>query len=479
MNKKIASNFFYQASYQVLLVILPIITIPVVSKALGAEGIGTFSYINSIVGYFGLLAGLGLQNYGVREIALIQRDKEELSRRFWELQWFNTAFSGAMIILYAVFALTTQSPVLYLACGLTLFANLLDVSWFFGGVEDYKRITIRNFVIRLLTFVCIVLFVKSRDDLLLYILITVIGNVLSSGSLWLYLPHYIHWSKVSLKDTFRHFHPALQFFIAKIAMTLYMNLTTTILGLLTTMTVVGYYSNSLKLVVTAGSIINAMNTVLIPRMSSLYGDNAEDKMIQLLQKTVHLQLYFTIAITFGIIAINEKMIDWFFGSDFQIIVKYVPILAFVLIFQSLQQAIAAQYLIPKGQMREYNGSVMIGAVICVLLNVLITPFAGIYGAITGILVGYIVIAVLRSLVLVRQTTFHFEWQQLAGCVVSGLVMWLVVDLVTGNMNSSIKTTLTQVMLGSLVYVGTSLILRIGPIIDLLSKIKFKKAGTKE
>lgn len=76
MDIKIIKNFFYQATYQLTLIILPVITIPIVSKALQPEGIGIWNYVNSIVTYFILVAGFGISTYASREIAIYRFDKK-------------------------------------------------------------------------------------------------------------------------------------------------------------------------------------------------------------------------------------------------------------------------------------------------------------------------------------------------------------------------------------------------------------------
>lgn len=469
MKRKIVSNFIYQASYQLLLVILPIITVPIVSRALGPSGVGTYNYISSNVSYFTLICGLGLANYGVREIAIARSNRYDCSKKFWELELYNVFFSLATFIVYIVFALFTKNKLLYLIQGMVVLGSLFDITWFFSGLEDFKKITIRNFVIRLLSFLAIILFIHDKDDLVLYFIIQSVSILLSQLSLWISIRKYVDWVPVTIKDIFSHTAPALQFFIAKIAMTLYTSATKTILGLMTTMVVVGYYSNSLTLVTLTGSIVNAMNTIMIPRMSHLFSLDDEEGMIKVLEKTIHLQLYLTIALTFGIIATNDKLIDWFFGSQFEAIKNVVPFVAPVLIFQSLQMAIAAQYLIPKKEMKDYNISVVIGAIISVIVNIVTIPFWGIYGAVAGILSGYITICVLRVKVLLYQTNFKFQWRQIGKYMISGLSMWGVIFLVTNNMKSSIYTTTLQVVIGGIVYISVSYIIKGNPIVLLFRR----------
>lgn len=471
MQKKLVKNFMYQASYQVLLIVLPIVTIPIVSNALGPSGIGIFNYINSVVSYFILVAGLGMANYGVREISIVRQNRKKLSKKFWELELFNLFFSVGTLVVYIIFSLFTSQREYYLISGLSVFSCLFDITWFYSGIENFKKITIRNFLVKITSFILIVALIKDIDDLLLYILISSGSILISQVSLWISIHDYVDWVKVSLRDCFSHFKPALSFFVAKIAITIYQNTTKTILGLMTTMTVVGYYSNAFSLVLMSGNIVNAMNTVLVPRMSNMFGNNNEKGMIHLLQKTIHFQLYFTVAIMFGIIAISDKLVGWFFGPEFLMIKNVIPWLAPVIVFQSFQMAVATQYLIPKKELREYNISIFIGAIVTVILTILLIPFIGIYGAVVGINIGYIVVSILRLIVLQNETDFVFKYRRVFKFVFSGFVMWGTIYLLTSNMNSSIFTTIVQVIIGSLVYLSVTALLKSNPLNELFFKKK--------
>lgn len=81
----IKKNFLYNAFYQVLTLILPLITTPYISRVMGAEKIGVYSYAYSIASYFGLFILLGLNNYGNRTIASVCDDKKKLSKTFWSI----------------------------------------------------------------------------------------------------------------------------------------------------------------------------------------------------------------------------------------------------------------------------------------------------------------------------------------------------------------------------------------------------------
>lgn len=106
---KVLRNYIYNVSYQILAIILPIITYPYVSRTLLPQGVGIYSYTYSIVQYFVLFAGLGIPLYGNRQIAYVRDSNNKLSVNFWEILIleFNTViislFSYLLFIFYYQF----------------------------------------------------------------------------------------------------------------------------------------------------------------------------------------------------------------------------------------------------------------------------------------------------------------------------------------------------------------------------------------
>ncbi len=474
MNKKLLKNFIYQGSYQILITILPIITIPIISRSLGPDGVGTWNYINSIVSYFILIAGLGLNSYGVREIALSNSSKEKLSKKFWELEFFNLFFSLITFIIYIFFSIHRNNSVLFLIQGLALLGSLFDISWFFSGIEDFKKVTQLNFIVKTLSFICILLFINNKNDLWKYFLIQSLSILISQISFWFFLKNKISFVKVNLKDCIQHFFPALSFFIAKIAGNIFFNINKTILGILTSMSIVGYFSNSLSMVWMATNLVSSLNIVMIPRMSSLFGKNNTDEMDKLLEQTIHFQLFLTILVSFGIITINDKMIVWFFGTDFLPITHMVPYLAPIVVFQSLHAAIANQYLIPRGEIKSYNYTIIIATIFTVSLDLVLIPIIGIYGAIIGLLLGQIMVMSLRIKALQKTSSFTFHWRSILIYLVTGTFMWGTTFLLTKNMNSNFITTLIQIIVATSIYFIVTTLFKCNPASDLLLNLWERK-----
>ena len=182
MKKSIKLNYIFNAGYQIFTIIVPLITAPYISRALGADGVGTYSYTFAIVSYFTLASTLGAGAFGNRQIAILQDNPIERSIEFWNVFIFrssSTLIVTAFYLLYVIFI--AQDKQIALLQSLYLLAVLIDTSWFLQGMELFKTISIRNFIFKIINVICIFAFVKSREDLPIYILclagITVISNL--------------------------------------------------------------------------------------------------------------------------------------------------------------------------------------------------------------------------------------------------------------------------------------------------------------
>ena len=198
MKSSIKKNYFYNASYQIFALLVPLVTTPYISRVLGAEGIGTYSYTYSMLRYFWLLSVLGAATFGARSIGINQEDKEKRSYCFWNLFSLKIILSITFIGLYLLYvSFIAESKLIALIQGINLIAVLFDITWFFQGMEDFKKVTIKNFLIKILNIIYIFVFIKDRDDLFLYVFGLAFFLLLGNLSLWISLPKYI--SKISIR----------------------------------------------------------------------------------------------------------------------------------------------------------------------------------------------------------------------------------------------------------------------------------------
>ena len=169
MAKSITRNYIYNLSYQVLTLITPFITIPYLSRVLGPNGIGEYSFTFSVVTYFVLAANLGVSNYAQREIAYAQEDTYRQSRTFYEVSVLRFLLVLVnLVVYYFVVASWQVSHTIYWLQALNIVAVAFDISWFFQGLEEFGKIVFRNFLVRILNVASIFLLIHQASDVLKY-----------------------------------------------------------------------------------------------------------------------------------------------------------------------------------------------------------------------------------------------------------------------------------------------------------------------
>lgn len=469
--KNVAKNFFYQSLFQLLKILMPIITIPIVSEALGPHGVGIYNYTNSIAQYFVLVAGMGISIYANREIAIKYAKDKDISVLFWEIFIAKGTIAIITLLVYFGFIFFQSNRAFLFAQSLVIISVFFDVSWLFMGVEDFKKTSMSTLFVQIITFVLIILFIHSPSDVLLYTWIQCSGILIPQLLVMIFLKEYIHFESVRFKKSLKHFKGAFQFFIPQVAILLYTNLNKTLLGLLIGTSAVGFYSNSVQLNGVFITLITTLDLVLLPRMSGLFAQNNEKEIVQLMDKTIHLQLFFSIPIMFGMIAVTDKLVPWFFGSKFLALTKIIPFLSILIVLIPLGMAISRQYLMPVGKINEYNKSVLIGAAISVVFNIILLPTIGFYGVVIANILSEFFVTFVRTRSFLTTTEFRFDAKRLLVYFGSGLAMCLITKLLTRNMNPSILTNLVQVAIAICIYFGLVTVFKKNIILELYREFK--------
>ena len=207
-------NFVYQFVYQVLTIVIPFITTPYVSRILGAEGIGIYSYTYAVVNYFVLLGRMGIQMYGNRQIAMQNGDKTKISECFWNLFFVHLILSVFSIVAFAFFVTyTEENRKMFFIQGIYLIGQMMDINWLFFGLEKFKLTVTRNVIVKMISLINIFIFVKSSSDLWKYILILALGSTFGESMVWIAVPKYVSLCKPRWSEMKTYFKPIIKFFM--------------------------------------------------------------------------------------------------------------------------------------------------------------------------------------------------------------------------------------------------------------------------
>lgn len=376
---KVLKNYAYNLSYQLLVIILPIVTTPYVTRVFSSNDLGTYGYFNSIVTYFILLATLGVANYGTKEISGHRKD---IQKNFWGIYTLQLGATFVSILLYVLLCLglpSMQNPVAYIL-GLSLVSKGLDISWLFQGLEDFRKITVRNITVKLVGVISIFLFVKSANDLYLYVFLLTIFELLGQLSMWLPAREFIGKVHFDMAYARVHLKPVILLFLPQIAISLYVTLDRTMLGALASTKDVGIYDQALKLVNILLTLVTSLGSVMLPRVAHLLatGDHkAVNKMHEMSFLIYNLVIFPMMA---GILIVNDDFVQFFLGQDFQDARYAIAIMIFRMFFIGWTNIMGIQILIPHNRNKEFMISTTAPAIISVGLNLIFLPKLGYIGA---------------------------------------------------------------------------------------------------
>lgn len=472
MKKSIAKNYIYNLIYQMLTILLPLVTTPYLSRVLGAENIGIYGYTISIVTYFILFGTLGVSMYGQREIAYKQSDKAARSKAFWEIIILRTiTLSISILLFYLIYGRTGEYAVYYRILIIQLVANLFDISWLFQGIEEFDKTVVRNLIVKLLSLVLIFVVIKTPEDLWKYFAIYVGAELLGNMTLWLYLPKYLEKINVKTLEIKKHIKPVITLFVPQIAIQIYTVLDKTMIGKITgDMVEVGYYEQAQKIVKATLTVTTALQTVMNSRIANAYATKNEKEVKECLEKSFNFIWLITVPMVFGLIAVATKFVPWYYGEGFEGVTNILIVTAPILIAMGISGVTGTQYLVQIGKQKEFTISVICGAITNVIFNIILIHFFNGVGAAMASVIAEIVIALVQLKYFKDQFKITEILKLGTKCVISGIVMFIFVKLLTDILPISIINTIIEVIVGGIIYIIMLIILKYSFLTDIYNQI---------
>lgn len=385
---KVIKNYLYNLSYQILTIILPIITVPYVTRIFTSEDLGNYGFYNSIVSYFSLFAMLGIGLYGTKQIA----SASDVNSTFWNIYAIQLIASLISIFVYVIVILCipTMSGIIPLILFISLFSKIIDISWLFSGKEDFKKITLRNTVVKVVGVISIFTFIKNSEDLYLYILLIVVFDFLGQVVMWIPAKKFIKRPSFNMKIMKKNLHPIVLLFLPQVAISLYVVLDRTLLGLLGSYSDVGIYEQGQKLTSIIYKIVSSLGVVMLPRVANLLSERKEKEAQNMVKFSFILYNLIIFPMIFGLIAVNEVFVKLFLGKDFQD-VKYVLYITTInIMLVGWTNILGHQVLVVRNKNKEFMLSTTIPAFVSVAVNIAVIPLFGYIGAsITAVIVEFL------------------------------------------------------------------------------------------
>lgn len=451
---KVIKNYLYNAGYQILNMIIPLITVPYISRVLGAHDVGINEYTNSWVTFFFLMGQMGITLYGNREVAYHRDDLYKRSQTFWGVEALQLLTVSTAFILYlaAVFLFSTTFKEFFLLQAIWIIATGVDISWYFMGLEEFRITVVRNTLVKIASLILIFTVVKTSNDLGKYILILGASQLVGNLTLWSYLRGNIIWVSVKKWHPFKHFYPSLLLFIPTITTQVYLVLNRLMLGRMSTQADLGNFGQADKIVKFVLAVVTATGTVMLPHVANKFAKGDIKGVRNSLYSSFDFVSAISIPMMFGLMAIAKKFGPWFLGNGFVLSGSVMFIEAPIIVFIAWSNVTGTQYLMPINRVRDYTTSVTIGAVSNIVFNFLLIGKWGANGAALAT-VGSELLVTATQLVMIRKTIsrrkiFKEQWKY----IISGIAMFIIVNRICQSINMTISNLVLEIFVGVFIYI---------------------------
>ena len=453
----LGKNILYNSGYKAFQILVPLIVTPYLSRTLGADGVGFYSYVNTIAAYFVLFAMMGIGTHGVRTIAAVDpSNRNALSRRFWELYSCQLITGGLAFVAYILYVVFFSGDIVAAALWAPyIFSVLIDMSWFLFGQGEFRVPTIRNFILQVLSTLGVFILVKTSEDVYIYICITSATALLAQLCLLPYVVRRVSAVCPRKTEFISCFKSCALLFLPVVAATVYTSIDKIMLGSMCGMAENGYYTYADKINSVLLSVLSAFCAVMLPKMTSLYSQGKNKEASELISLSMWGVQALAWGICFGLMGIASELVPVFLGETFTPCVAPLLVLCARVPIVAAEYVLGNQYILPLGMDKQYTKAVMLGALVDVALNCLLIPRFGSIGAALGTVAAELTV-LLYEVILTRKQLPLLRYAKAAiPFILIGLLLLLFLKILSAACLAAwglgVSVLVVEIMAGVLFY----------------------------
>ena len=453
-------NAAYNVAYRMFSVLLPLVTAPYLSRTVGTYGVGLYSKAWSISYIFCLIGMLGLNDYGVRTIAQVRDDREELDRTFsgiWQMQLMVAGITLLFWLGY-VFFIAGEEKVLAFHLTMMSVSCLCSFDWCLMGLDIFRPIALRNTFVKTAAAVCVFIFVKNENDLWIYAFVWSLATLLGNLSCAATLKGKVTYHRVPMRESLKHLAPCAVLFVSVMAVNIYRTMDKVMVSHLAGIVQNGLYENAEKIIYCLSGFISAIGTVMMPKISHMQEKGETEAIRVHIDQSMEMILCMVSAMAFGVAAAADRFAPLFYGKEFTESGTLMAPLAFTLIMIGFANVIRTQWVLPQGRDEIFVKSVCAGAVVNLIVNALLIPRMQAMGAVIGTLLAELTVPLTQWVILRKELPYgrFLKYTGVYGAI--GFVMLLAVKTI-GRIASleGWSGLFLQVLTGILVYGGLTLV----------------------
>lgn len=445
----IKKNFTLQLLYQAIILIIPLIQAPFLTRTIGDNALGVYTYVNSIAYYFVLLAMLGIERHGQRVIAS-SKDEIELRKRFWSLLLVHIVFSIFSLIIYISIVpfIAGDDINIYWINIIYVTSALFNITFLFYGLEIFKNVVIKNLLCKIAEFVLILCFVRSADDLWIYTLITTMSLLVGNVILFPSAIKLVKPIRFSLKDCKMHLKPLLILSISVIASSLYTVFNKTLIGLFMEKSNVAYYEYANKIINIPKSFIAVIGTVFFPRSCAAFESNDKTALNKYSRISILLVSLISFSTIFGLLSVGDIFVEIYYGKDFidsAFIMMGMTPLIFII---GLGDIIRNIFLIPMKKDTYYVICVVLNSLINLIISFGLISVIGVFGVVIGTICAELFGLIFQYIICRKELSFKLIIKNTVPYLIVGLLMFIIVYFVKINLPFTIWYLILEIIIGA-------------------------------
>lgn len=450
--QSVKRNFGYQTFYQIIVLVIPFIVAPFLTRWFGSEALGSFNYAGTYSTYFTLLAGLGIGNYGVRLVASKKNDPTGLRKSFWSLYVMHIFVASLALAFYILFAFFfPETNQFYFIAIITVAAAIFDTTWLFTGLENFRRIVVCNLIVKLVATTLVFVFIRKPSDIYLYAYISAGGTILPYLLLLPWIVRHIKPIKITFRECTSHLKPLLTLFVGVVAITIYTVFDKTLLGLFGLINEVAYYNYADKIIEIVKMIINVSIIVSFPRVCALVEEGKEDEAKKYVDVCTEFISLIGIGAMAGLLALGKEIAVIYYGPGFAasgVMLMWMSVLPYLVGTNNIRVSL---YMVPHHKDALLTLTYVAAAALNVGSSVLFIYLMGFNGVIVGSIIAeasnFVVLSFFsRKFVSIKKTLLT-----LVPYLLCGGLMFLVLFLIQKVWPGSVIQMLTIFAIGLLIY----------------------------
>lgn len=473
--KSLAKNSLFNALYQVLNLLFPLISSMYVARTLMPEGVGRVAYAQNITSYFVTAAALGIPTVGIRVISLARDDRTKLNKSFSELVLLNAISTAIALSIYAVLILNTPSLktdiLLYIATGTVILFNFINIDWFYKGQEEYVYIVIRSIVTKIISIIALFVFVHTPDDYILYAIISSLAicgnyvfNILRSRN-------YVTFQLRGLNIA-QHIKPVLLVAGSLFLSEIYSKLDTTMLGSMIGDESVGYYSYAHKVLQIGIGFCAAITAAFLPRLSYYYENNRE-QFLALVTQGTRITSFLAIPASVGLFLLAPEAVSLLFGPEFLSAAQTLRIFAILIVVFSFGNLLCYQMMLCSGSEKKHVLILACAATTNIILNSILIPRLQHNGAAVASVCTELFINLVEGIYFKRKLRLRYDMQAIWQAILSTAVMGVCILLVKRVAGTSALAFVFCIISGVCAYAAMNILLKNSLTLEALAIIRNK------